>query len=138
MSQRSGRESVLNSMILTCCNRYSQASQNPYTNSANLSTSNHPGYSHTDQEQRNDSAVDGLRSKVAFLKDVSIRIGEESRNSIAYMSDMNDDYSKQHDFMKKTKNRLLNAANAQSWGWFHLFLFLMLVFLIFFLVYLFK
>lgn len=79
-----------------------------------------------------------MRSKVAFLKDVTIRIGEESRNSLAYMNDMNEDYSKQHDFLKKTKNRLLNAASAQSWGWFHLFLFLMIVVLIFFLVYLFK
>lgn len=72
------------------------------------------------------------------MKDVSIKIGEESRNSMAYMTDMNEDYSKQHDFMKKTKNRLLNAANAQSWGWFHLFIFLMIVFFLFFMVYLFK
>ncbi|CCG81780.1 Putative uncharacterized protein [Taphrina deformans PYCC 5710] len=114
--------------------RYPQSARNPYANSS----SSYPGYSHTDQESQNDSAVEGLRSKVAFLKDVSIKIGAETRDSLAYMSEMNEDYSKQNDFLKRTKNRLLNAANAQSWGWFHLFLFMMLVFLIFFLVYLFK
>lgn len=114
--------------------RYPQSAQNPYANTS----SSYPGYSHTEQESQNDSAVEGLRSKVAFLKDVTIKIGAETRDSMAYMTDMNEDYSKQHDFMKKTKHRLLNAANAQSWGWFHLFLFLMVVVFIFFMVYLFK
>ncbi|ORY81464.1 hypothetical protein BCR37DRAFT_45595 [Protomyces lactucae-debilis] len=97
-------------------------------------------YSQTDQqlEQENDSNVDQLRNKVSFLKDVSIKIGEETRNSMGFMNDMNDDYSKQHDTMKRVKNRLLRAADMQSWGWFHGFIFLVIVFIIFFLVYLFK
>jgi hypothetical protein len=97
-------------------------------------------YQPTDQqlEQENDNSVNQLRNKVSFLKDVSIRIGEETRNSMGFMNDMNDDYAKQHDTMKRVKNRLLRAADMQSWGWFHLFIFMAIVVTIFFLVYLFK
>ncbi len=95
-------------------------------------------YAHQTAETDNDNAVESLRSKVAFLKDVSIQIGDESRNQMSYMSGMNDDYSKQKDFMSGTMNRLKRAADRQSWGWFHLFIFLAIVFFIFILVYLFK
>lgn len=139
-------ESTASNLIGDC--HVSTVRGSPYINShcssypprgqqSNTSTYDN-SYSHQEQEHANDAAVDELRSKVSSLRDVSIKIGEESRNSIGYMEEMNADYSKQFDSMRRMKNRLLTAANAHSWGWFHLLLFSMLVFFIFFLVYLFK
>ncbi|BFZ53306.1 hypothetical protein PYCC9005_000329 [Savitreella phatthalungensis] len=94
--------------------------------------------SNEEHEQHNDAMVDALRGKVSFLKDVSMKIGQETRDSLALMTDMNDEYDKQNNLMKRTKNRLLAAANAQSWGWFHLFIFILIVFIIFVLVFIIK
>lgn len=119
----------------------SSASANPYSGVPGGvgAGSNHGGYADAQEhEQANDAMVDTLRSKVSFLRDVSIKIGQETRDSLAQMDEMNLGYEKQHDLMKRTKNRLLAAANAQSWGWFHLLLFIIIVFAIFFLTYVFK
>ena len=114
-------------------------SQRPYARNTTANTYGQQSYGDAAaHENANDAMVDTLRSKVSFLKDVSIKIGEETRESIRHMEDMNIGYERQHDLMKRTKNRLLAAANAQSWGWFHLLLFMMLVGLIFVMVYLFK
>lgn len=133
MSQRYVYQLSLNEVRSAKSSRYGQIGR--YQTSAEHSSI--APYSHQEQETSNDAAVDLLRNKVSSLRDVSIRIGEESRSSIAHMNEMNDDYSKQYDTMKRMKNNLLRAANAHSWGWFHLLLFMIIVAFIFVLVYLF-
>jgi len=77
-----------------------------------------------DIESQNDEAIEGLSAKVKLLKDVTIAIGTEVRNSATQLSQMDDAFTETTGILSGTFHRLNRMSSRQGcrYVWFILFL----------------
>jgi len=68
-------------------------------------------------ESQNDEQVSEMGKKVAMLKDITIRIGDEIRDSTALAEKMNDTFGNTSVRLKGTMNRMLRMAERTGVGW---------------------
>ncbi|OCH96574.1 hypothetical protein OBBRIDRAFT_787134 [Obba rivulosa] len=91
-----------------------------------------------DLEGQNDEALEGLTAKVKLLKDITIGIGNEVRESTIQLSQMNDAFSETSGILKGTFRRMNNMAARQGCRWLWYIVFLMVVFWFFIIVWWFR
>ncbi|WVR03873.1 hypothetical protein IAU60_000871 [Kwoniella sp. DSM 27419] len=79
-------------------------------------------------EGQNDERLDGLLGKVKLLKDITVGIGNEVRDSNVVLGNMNDSFSSTSNFLGGTFRRMNKMASRQggNWCWFMGFLLLVL------------
>ncbi|KIP11494.1 hypothetical protein PHLGIDRAFT_83618 [Phlebiopsis gigantea 11061_1 CR5-6] len=87
-----------------------------------------------DLEGQNDEALEGLTAKVKLLKDITIGIGNEVRESTVQLSQMNDAFAETSGILKGTFRRMNNMAARQGCRWLWYIVFLVLVFWFFIVV----
>ncbi|PSR82254.1 hypothetical protein BD289DRAFT_437937 [Coniella lustricola] len=68
-------------------------------------------------ESQNDTQVDGLLGKVRIIKDMSLAIGDEIRDSSALAEKMNDTFDQTRLRLRGTMNRMLVMAERTGVGW---------------------
>ncbi|KAG4444267.1 hypothetical protein IFR05_000242 [Cadophora sp. M221] len=68
-------------------------------------------------ESQNDGQVEGIMGKVRQLKDMTIAIGDEIRESSALAEKMNDSFDGTRLRLKGTMNRMLVMAERTGVGW---------------------
>ncbi|PNS13863.1 Protein transport protein bet1 [Sphaceloma murrayae] len=68
-------------------------------------------------ESQNDSQVSEMGKRVAMLKDITIKIGDEIRDSTALAEKMNDSFGVAGVKLKGTMNRMLRMAERTGVGW---------------------
>ena len=68
-------------------------------------------------ESQNDSAVEGIMGKVTQLKNLTIAIGDEIRDSSALADRMNDGFDNTRVRLRGTMNRMLRMAEKTGVGW---------------------
>lgn len=68
-------------------------------------------------ESQNDSQVSEMGKRVAMLKDITIKIGDEIRDSTALAEKMNDSFGMAGVKLKGTMNRMLRMAEKTGVGW---------------------
>ncbi|MCJ1340402.1 protein transport protein bet1 [Bachmanniomyces sp. S44760] len=68
-------------------------------------------------ESQNDNEVEGMSAKVRMLKDITVAIGEEIRDSSAMADKMNDSFDNTRVRLKGTMNRMLRMAEKTGVGW---------------------
>ncbi|KAK0706809.1 hypothetical protein B0T26DRAFT_743955 [Lasiosphaeria miniovina] len=68
-------------------------------------------------ESQNDHQVEGILGKVKVLKDMTIAIGDEIRESSALAEKMNDSFDKTRLRLRGTMNRMLLMAERTGVGW---------------------
>jgi len=88
-------------------------------------------------ESQNDGQVEGIMGKVRQLKDMSIAIGDEIRESSALAEKMNESFDKTRLKLRGTMNRMLVMAEKTGVGWKVWLLFFLAVALLFVYVWLF-
>jgi len=88
-------------------------------------------------ESQNDDMIEGLSQKVRILKNVTVKIGEEIRDSSGLMDTMNENFANTKVYLSGTVRRMQRMAERQGVGWFAFMIFLCLVFIIFLWVWLF-
>jgi len=88
-------------------------------------------------EGQNDDMIESLSSKVRILKNVTVKIGEEIRDSSGLMDTMNENFANTKTYLSGTMRRMTRMAERQGVGWFAVMIFLCFVFLIFLWVWLF-
>ncbi|KAJ7597627.1 hypothetical protein C8J56DRAFT_920550 [Mycena floridula] len=83
-----------------------------------------------DLEGQNDEHLDGLHAKVKLLKDITIGIGNEVRESTVQLSQMNDAFAETSGILGGTFRRMNNMAERQGcrWLWYIIFLIIVLWF----------
>jgi len=81
-----------------------------------------------DLEGQNDEALEGLSSKVKQLKDLTIGIGNEVRESTIQLSQMNDAFAETGSILSGTFRRMNNMASKQGCRWLWYIVFLVVVF----------
>ncbi|KAL0950860.1 hypothetical protein HGRIS_007619 [Hohenbuehelia grisea] len=91
-----------------------------------------------DLEGQNDEALDGLNAKVKLLKDLTVGIGNEVRESTIQLSQMNDAFSETGDILSGTFRRMNNMAARQGCRWLWYIVFLVVVFWFFIVVWWFR
>ncbi|KAJ7225725.1 protein transport protein BET1 [Mycena pura] len=91
-----------------------------------------------DLEGQNDEALEGLSSKVKLLKDITIGIGHEVRESTKQLSEMNDAFSETGSILSGTFRRMNNMAARQGCRWLWYIVFLVIVFWFFLVVWWFR
>ncbi|RFU76273.1 snare domain-containing [Trichoderma arundinaceum] len=76
-------------------------------------------------ESQNDEQVSGILGKVKVLKDMTVAIGDEIRESSALAEKMNDSFDSTRVRLRGTMNRMLIMAQRSgvSWKWWLLFFF---------------
>jgi hypothetical protein len=76
-----------------------------------------------DLEGQNDEALEGLSAKVKLLKDITIGIGNEVRESTIQLSQMNDAFAETGGILSGTFRRMNNMATRQGcrWLWYIVF-----------------
>ncbi|WWC87880.1 uncharacterized protein L201_002778 [Kwoniella dendrophila CBS 6074] len=88
------------------------------------------GYTRTthEVEGQNDERLEGLLGKVKILKDITVGIGNEVRDSNVLLGDMNDKFSSTSSFLGGTFKRMNKMAKRQggNWCWFMGFLLIVL------------
>ncbi|GAA93446.1 uncharacterized protein L969DRAFT_96030 [Mixia osmundae IAM 14324] len=84
-----------------------------------------------DLEGQNDEHLEGLSAKVKMLKDITVGIGNEVRDSTKMLSGMNDTFGETSGFLQGTVKRMGNMASKQGGRWFYWLLFLIVVFWLF-------
>ncbi|WWC96988.1 hypothetical protein V866_003865 [Kwoniella sp. B9012] len=114
----------------------SQYSESPFgggMNSGHASNSvSGPGSGYTrtthEVEGQNDERLEGLLGKVKILKDITVGIGNEVRDSNVLLGNMNDSFSSTSTFLGGTFRRMNKMAKRQggNWCWFMGFLLLVL------------
>ncbi|EGR47945.1 uncharacterized protein TRIREDRAFT_78740 [Trichoderma reesei QM6a] len=74
-------------------------------------------------ESQNDEQVSGILGKVKVLKDMTVAIGDEIRESSALAEKMNDTFDSTRVRLRGTMNRMLIMAQRSgiSWKWWLLF-----------------
>ncbi|OCF30579.1 blocked early in transport 1 [Kwoniella heveanensis BCC8398] len=79
-------------------------------------------------EGQNDERLEGLLGKVKILKDITVGIGNEVRDSNIQLGNMNDTFSSTSNFLGGTFRRMNKMASKQggNWCWFMGFLLLVL------------
>ncbi len=68
-------------------------------------------------ESQNDAQVGEMSKRVAMLKDITMRIGDEIRDSTALAEKMNDQFGSAGQKLKGTMNRMLRMAQRTGVGW---------------------
>jgi len=122
----------------------------PYTFDSNASSSTSlPPHYHTatnstarfqyqrtaeELESQNDERLDGLSAKVKLLKDITVGIGNEVRDSTVQLSQMNDAFHETGDILSGTFRRMKAMATRQGGRWACYMIFLVLVFWFFIFV----
>ncbi|KAI0824100.1 hypothetical protein BC628DRAFT_1379816 [Trametes gibbosa] len=91
-----------------------------------------------DLEGQNDEHLEGLTAKVKLLKDITIGIGNEVRESTVQLSQMNDAFSETSGILSGTFRRMNNMAARQGCRWLWYILFLIVVFWFFIVVWWFR
>ncbi|CEJ85525.1 Putative ER-golgi snare complex subunit [[Torrubiella] hemipterigena] len=88
-------------------------------------------------ESQNDSQVAGILGKVRTLKDMTVAIGDEIRDSSALADKMNDTFDQTRLRLRGTMNRMLLMAQRTGVGWKVWLMFFAAVIFIFMYVWLF-
>ncbi|KAG9579723.1 putative BET1 v-SNARE, partial [Aureobasidium melanogenum] len=88
-------------------------------------------------ESQNDEQVSEMSKKVGMLKDLTLRIGDEIRDSTALAEKMNDQFSNTSNKLKGTMNRMLRMAQSTGVGWKVWLIFFAFVIVLFWYVWLF-
>ncbi|PGH06349.1 hypothetical protein AJ80_08183 [Polytolypa hystricis UAMH7299] len=88
-------------------------------------------------ESQNDSEIEGISAKVKMLKDITIAIGDEIRDSSALADKLNDSFDNTRVKLRGTMNRMLLMAERTGVGWRVWLLFFIAVFMLFTYVWLF-
>lgn len=91
-----------------------------------------------DLEGQNDEALEGLAAKVKLLKDITVGIGNEVRESTVQLSQMNNAFAETSGILAGTFRRMNNMAQRQGCRWLWYILFLVLVFWFFIVVWWFR
>ncbi|KAJ7357152.1 hypothetical protein B0H14DRAFT_2672402 [Mycena olivaceomarginata] len=91
-----------------------------------------------DLEGQNDEALEGLSAKVKLLKDITIGIGNEVRESTKQLSEMNDAFAETGGILSGTFRRMNNMAARQGCRWLWYIVFLVIVFWFFIVVWWFR
>ncbi|KAJ6519614.1 hypothetical protein C8R45DRAFT_952101 [Mycena sanguinolenta] len=91
-----------------------------------------------DLEGQNDEALEGLSAKVKLLKDITIGIGNEVRESTKQLSEMNDAFAETGTVLSGTFRRMNNMASRQGCRWLWYIVFLVIVFWFFMVVWWFR
>ncbi|KAN0100888.1 hypothetical protein V8E55_000872 [Tylopilus felleus] len=91
-----------------------------------------------DLEGQNDEQLEGLSAKVKLLKDITIGIGNEVRESTVQLSQMNDAFAETSGILAGTFRRLNNMAERQGCRWLWYIIFLVFVFWFFIIVWWFR
>jgi len=91
-----------------------------------------------DLEGQNDEHLEGLTAKVKMLKEITIGIGAEVRESTIQLSQMNDAFSETSGILKGTFRRMNNMAARQGCRWLWYIVFLIVVFWFFIIVWWFR
>jgi len=91
-----------------------------------------------DLEGQNDEQLEGLSAKVKLLKDITIGIGNEVRESTVQLSQMNDAFAETSGILAGTFRRMNNMAERQGCRWLWYILFLVMVFWFFIVVWWFR
>ncbi|KAF8640770.1 hypothetical protein AX17_000420 [Amanita inopinata Kibby_2008] len=91
-----------------------------------------------DLEGQNDEALEGLSARVKLLKDITIGIGNEVRESTIQLSQMNDAFSETSGILAGTFRRMNNMATRQGCRWLWYIVFLTIVFWFFIVVWWFR
>ncbi|KAH6621353.1 hypothetical protein B0J18DRAFT_432253 [Chaetomium sp. MPI-SDFR-AT-0129] len=68
-------------------------------------------------ESQNDQQVDGILGKVRLLKDMTVAIGDEIRDSSALAEKMNEGFDQTRLRVGRTMNRMLVMAERTGVGW---------------------
>ncbi|KAK6583746.1 hypothetical protein PZA11_003476 [Diplocarpon coronariae] len=68
-------------------------------------------------ESQNDGQVEGILGKVRLLKDMTVAIGDEIRDSSALAEKMNDSFDGTRVRLRGTMNRMLVMAERTGVGW---------------------
>lgn len=82
-------------------------------------------------ESQNDVQIEGLSAKVKLLKDLTVKIGDEVRDSNKLLSDLENSFEGARTKLKMTFNRMIIMADRSgiSWRmWLCLFALISLVF----------
>jgi len=85
-------------------------------------------------ESQNDERLDGLSAKVKLLKDITVGIGNEVRDSTVQLTQMNDAFSETGDILSGTFRRMNAMATRQGGRWACYMIFMVLVFWFFIFV----
>ncbi|OAX80766.1 hypothetical protein ACJ72_04897 [Emergomyces africanus] len=88
-------------------------------------------------ESQNDTELEGMSARVKMLKDITIAIGDEIRESSALAEKMNDTFDSTRVRLRGTMNRMLVMAEKTGVGWRVWLGFFCAVFLLFTYVWLF-
>ncbi|KAI0359161.1 hypothetical protein OH77DRAFT_1587409 [Trametes cingulata] len=91
-----------------------------------------------DLEGQNDEHLEGLTAKVKILKDITIGIGNEVRESTVQLSQMNDAFAETSGILAGTFRRMNNMAARQGCRWLWYIVFLIIVFWFFIIVWWFR
>ncbi|GAA5863337.1 hypothetical protein JCM5296_003538 [Sporobolomyces johnsonii] len=85
-----------------------------------------------DIEGQNDEALEGLSNKVKLLKNITINIGNEVRDSTKLLNGMNDTFGETGDFLGGTMKKMKKMARRQGGQWCLWIAFLFVVSCVFF------
>ncbi|GAA5826168.1 hypothetical protein JCM11251_007192 [Rhodosporidiobolus azoricus] len=85
-----------------------------------------------DLEGQNEEALEGLSQKVKLLKNITINIGQEVRDSTKMLNGMNDTFGETGNFLGGTMKKMKKMARKQGGQWCLWMAFLMIVGLVFF------
>ncbi|KAJ3870174.1 protein transport protein BET1 [Lentinula novae-zelandiae] len=91
-----------------------------------------------DLEGQNDEAIEGLNAKVRMLKDLTIGIRDEVKDSAIQLSQMNDAFAETSGILSGTFRRMNNMASRQGCRWLWYIVFLIVVFWFFVVVWWFR
>lgn len=89
-------------------------------------------------ESQNDEAIEGLSAKVKMLKEISIGIGTEVRDSSKLLSSMNDSFAEAGGLLAGTFRRMNVMARSQGGRWWYWMIFLIIVFWVFVITWLWR
>ncbi|XTI95010.1 hypothetical protein V2W45_1443537 [Cenococcum geophilum] len=68
-------------------------------------------------ESQNEEQLEGMSAKVKMLKDITVAIGDEIRDSTALAEKMNDSFDGTRVRLRGTMNRMLRMAERTGVGW---------------------
>ncbi|BGP13224.1 hypothetical protein JCM10213_005006 [Rhodosporidiobolus nylandii] len=85
-----------------------------------------------DLEGQNEEALEGLSQKVKLLKNITINIGNEVRDSTKMLNGMNDTFGETGTYLSGTMRKMRKMARKQGSQWCLWVGFLLIVLLVFF------
>ncbi|EFP79469.1 blocked early in transport 1 [Puccinia graminis f. sp. tritici CRL 75-36-700-3] len=103
--------------------------QLPFSSSSSSSFSNHR--TAEELESQNDEAIEGLSAKVRLLKEITVNIGTEVKESSNLIATLNDKFSEATGVLSGTFKKMARMPKNQYGRWWYWFLFLIVVFWIF-------